>query len=129
MFTQAFVMEKDSKRYPNSGGWGYALFNYEAASDKFTADPSPSDCGHACHVAEGEGPHLPPVREALNRAFTQVARRSGPPVRSAPRSTTARAAHLQVAIGRGFIAFLSALAEDERQRIVKRPNAVRMCRA
>jgi Cytochrome P460 len=51
VFTQAFVMEKDSKRFPNSGGWGYALFNYEAASDKFTADPSPSDCGHTCHVA------------------------------------------------------------------------------
>jgi hypothetical protein len=50
-FTQAFVMEKDSKRFPKSGGWGYALFNYEAASDKFTADPSPSDCGHTCHVA------------------------------------------------------------------------------
>jgi len=30
---------------------GYALFNYDAASDTFTADPSPSDCGHACHVA------------------------------------------------------------------------------
>src|SRR3954467_9365834 len=49
VFTQAFVMQKDSKRFPNSGGWGYALFNYEA--DKFAADPSPSDCGHACHVA------------------------------------------------------------------------------
>ena len=46
-----FVIEKDSERFPNSGGWGYALFNYEAASDQFTADPSPSDCGHACHVA------------------------------------------------------------------------------
>jgi Cytochrome P460 len=51
VFTQAFVIEKDSKRFPNSGGWGYALFNYEAASEKFTADPSPSDCGHARHVA------------------------------------------------------------------------------
>jgi Cytochrome P460 len=52
VFTQAFVMEKDSKRFPKSGGWGYAVFNYEAASDKFTADPkSLSDCGHACHVA------------------------------------------------------------------------------
>jgi hypothetical protein len=51
VFTQAFVMEKDSERFPKSGGWGYALFNYEAASDKFTADPSPSDCGHGCHVA------------------------------------------------------------------------------
>jgi hypothetical protein len=52
VFAQAFVMEKDSKRFPKSGGWGYAVFNYEAASDKFTADPkSFSDCGHACHVA------------------------------------------------------------------------------
>jgi hypothetical protein len=51
VFTQAFVMEKDSKQFPKSGGWGYALFNYEAASDTFAADPSPSDCGHACHVA------------------------------------------------------------------------------
>jgi hypothetical protein len=51
-FTQAFVMEKDSKRFPKSGGWGYAVFNYEAASDKFTADPkSLSDCGNACHTA------------------------------------------------------------------------------
>ena len=51
-FTQAFGIEKDSKRFPNSGGWGYALFNYEAASDTFTVDPSGvADCGHACHVA------------------------------------------------------------------------------
>ena len=69
VFTQAFVIEKDSKRFPKSGGWGYALFNYEAASDKFTADPSRLrlrtrvPCG-----SEGEGPHLPPVPEALNRA-------------------------------------------------------------
>jgi hypothetical protein len=32
-------MEKDSERFTKSGGWGYAMFNYEAASDKFTADP------------------------------------------------------------------------------------------
>ena len=51
VFTQAFVMEKDSKRFPKSGGWGYAVFNYEAASDAFTADPkSLSDCGNACHT-------------------------------------------------------------------------------
>ncbi len=51
VFSQAFVMEKDSKRFPKSGGWGYAVLNYEAASDKFTADPnSPSDCGNTCHT-------------------------------------------------------------------------------
>src|SRR6201991_3394130 len=51
VFSQAFVMEKDSKRFPKSGGWGYALFNYDAASASFAADASPSDCGNSCHVA------------------------------------------------------------------------------
>lgn len=52
VFSQAFVMEKDSKRFPKSGGWGYAVFNYDAASDKFTPDPkSLSGCGQTCHVA------------------------------------------------------------------------------
>ena len=52
VFTQAFVIEKNSKRFPKTGGWGYAVFNYDAAADKFSADPkSLSDCGHTCHVA------------------------------------------------------------------------------
>jgi hypothetical protein len=51
VFTQAFVMEKDSKRFPNTGGWGYAVFNYDAPSDKFSPDAkSLSDCGNACHT-------------------------------------------------------------------------------
>src|SRR5215475_7296077 len=51
-FSQAFVMEKDSKRFPKSGGWGYAVFNYDPGSDSFSPDPkSLSDCGHACHTA------------------------------------------------------------------------------
>lgn len=50
-FAQNFVMEKDSKRFPNSGGWGYAVFNYDAKTDTFTPDAgSPADCGHACHT-------------------------------------------------------------------------------
>ena len=50
-FTQAFLMVKDSKRFPKSGGWGYALFNYDAKSDAFTVDPTGvADCGHACHT-------------------------------------------------------------------------------
>jgi cytochrome P460 len=52
VFKQAFVMEKDSKRFPKTGGWGYAVFNYDAATNKFTADEkSPADCGQSCHVA------------------------------------------------------------------------------
>jgi Cytochrome P460 len=79
VFTQAFVIEKDSKRFPKSGGWGYALFNYDAASDRFTADPSPSDCGHACHTAVKSKDYIStptssveprvPRHEALRRAL------------------------------------------------------------
>ena len=57
-FTQAFFMEKDSGRFPDSGGWGYALFNYDAASEAFSADASPSNCGHACHVAVEAKDHI-----------------------------------------------------------------------
>ena len=74
VFSQAFVMEKDSKRFPKTGGWGYAVFNYDAASDKFTADPkSLSDCGQRVpYGGEGEGLHLPPVPEALNRGLQRI---------------------------------------------------------
>jgi hypothetical protein len=52
VFSQVFVMEKDSKRFPaKTGGWGYGVFNYDPPSDKFTADPSPVDCGNTCHTA------------------------------------------------------------------------------
>jgi len=51
-------MVKDSKRFAGSGGWGYAAFEYDAASDKFkpatTADNPPqandAKCGFACHT-------------------------------------------------------------------------------
>jgi hypothetical protein len=50
-------MVKDSKRFPDGGGWGYAVFKYDAASDTFTpgttADQPPqandAKCGVACH--------------------------------------------------------------------------------
>jgi hypothetical protein len=45
-----FVIEKDSKRFPASSGWGYALFNYDAAADRFTPDGSGTNCGYACHT-------------------------------------------------------------------------------
>jgi hypothetical protein len=50
-FAQAFLMEKDSKRFPKTGGWGYAVFNYAPASATFTPDAAPADCGQSCHVA------------------------------------------------------------------------------
>ena len=52
-------MVKDRKRFADSGGWGWAVFKYDAASDKFTpgteADEPPqandAKCGLACHTA------------------------------------------------------------------------------
>ena len=53
------LMVKDSKRFADSGGWGYAVFEYDAASDTFkpgtTADKPPqgndAKCGFACHTS------------------------------------------------------------------------------
>jgi hypothetical protein len=51
-YSQAFLIEKDSKRFPKSAGWGYAVFNYDAKTASFSPDAaSLSDCGHACHTA------------------------------------------------------------------------------
>ena len=49
--TQAFLIEKDSKRFPTTGGWGYALFNHDVAAGTMTTDAATADCGHVCHVA------------------------------------------------------------------------------
>jgi Cytochrome P460 len=51
-------MVKDSKRFADSGGWGYAVFDYNASSDTFTpgtkagTPPQGNDakCGFACHT-------------------------------------------------------------------------------
>ena len=51
-------MVKDSKRFADSGGWGYGAFKYEIASDTFTpatlsdSPPQGNDakCGFACHT-------------------------------------------------------------------------------
>jgi len=43
-------MVRDSRRFPNTGAWGYAQFIYDAASDTFKPDGSGSDCGYACHT-------------------------------------------------------------------------------
>ena len=51
-------MVKDSKRFADSGGWGWGAFNYNAASDTFSpatvADSPPqgndAKCGFGCHT-------------------------------------------------------------------------------
>jgi hypothetical protein len=51
-------MVKDSRRFADSGGWGYAVFDYDPGSDTFkpgtTASKPPqgndAKCGAACHT-------------------------------------------------------------------------------
>ena len=66
-------MVKDSQRFADSGGWGYAVFDYDAASDTFTpgttADTPPqandAKCGSACHTRA----------KARDYVFTEYGRR------------------------------------------------------
>ena len=52
-------MVKDSRRFADSGGWGWAVFEYDAASDTFkpgdlTGKPpqgNDAKCGFTCHTA------------------------------------------------------------------------------
>jgi len=51
-------MVKDSKRFADSGGWGYGVFDYDTASDTFkpgtlaSVPPQGNDarCGFTCHT-------------------------------------------------------------------------------
>ncbi len=43
-------IEKNSKRFPDTHGWAYAQFLYDAASDTFTPHGSDAKCGYACHT-------------------------------------------------------------------------------
>jgi hypothetical protein len=66
-------MVKDSSRFADSGGWGWAAFNYNAGSDTFTpgtlADEPPqandAKCGFACHT----------IVKARDYVFTEYGKR------------------------------------------------------
>ena len=66
-------MVKDSKRFADSGGWGYAVFDYDAESDTFKpgtlsgTPPQGNDakCGFACHTRA----------KARDYVFTEYAKR------------------------------------------------------
>jgi hypothetical protein len=50
--TVAFI-EKDTKRFPDTHGWAYAQWDYDAATDTFKPSelsPSGAACGFACHT-------------------------------------------------------------------------------
>ena len=43
-------MVRDSKRFADSGAWGWAEFDYDAASDTFKPLGTGAKCGFACHT-------------------------------------------------------------------------------
>jgi hypothetical protein len=63
------VMIKDSARFPDTGGWGYAQFDYDPTSDRFTPNTSvqknDAKCGAACHA----------TAKAKDYVFTNYAQR------------------------------------------------------
>jgi hypothetical protein len=71
--TDVDFMVKDSKRFADSGGWGYAVFNYDAATDTFSPGtlanqpPQGNDakCGFGCH----------PLAKSNDYVFTQYQHR------------------------------------------------------
>ena len=42
-------IEKDTKRFPDTHGWAYAQFPYDAASDTFSPHGNDAKCGYECH--------------------------------------------------------------------------------
>jgi hypothetical protein len=44
------TIEKDSGRFPETHGWAYGNFDYDAASDTFTPQGNDAKCGYACHT-------------------------------------------------------------------------------
>ena len=52
--TEVSFMLKDSKRFPDTNGWGYATFQYDAPSGAFkpsTQNPAFPRVCHGCHTA------------------------------------------------------------------------------
>ncbi len=67
--TEMSFMVKDSKRFPDTNGWGYATFVYDAASDTFkasTTNPTFARGCHGCHTANAK---------ARDFVFTEYAKR------------------------------------------------------
>jgi hypothetical protein len=62
------LMVKDSRRFPDTGGWGYAQLSYDSASDTFKPDEryvGDAKCGAACHT----------IAQTKNYVFTAYPKR------------------------------------------------------
>jgi len=52
------VIEKDTKRFPDTHGWAYANFVYDAASDTFTPEGTEPNCGYAYHTVVADQDYI-----------------------------------------------------------------------
>ena len=47
-----FLIEKNTKKFPDTKGWAYAVFDYNPALDTFKPNPTGTiNCGFACHTS------------------------------------------------------------------------------
>ena len=47
--TVSFIV-KDSKRFPDTHGWAFAQFEYDAPSDTLKPSVTGAECGYQCHT-------------------------------------------------------------------------------
>jgi hypothetical protein len=59
------LIEKDTKRFPDTHGWGYAEFAYDAASDTFKPAVNDAKCGAQCHEIAG------PAKDYIFNAYAK----------------------------------------------------------
>jgi Cytochrome P460 len=52
------VIEKDTTRFPDTHGWAYGNFKYDAASDTFTPEGTEPNCGYSCHTAVADQDYI-----------------------------------------------------------------------
>jgi len=49
---------KDTKRFPKTHGWAYAVFNYDPATKTFKPGTKGPDCGYACHTGAASDDYI-----------------------------------------------------------------------
>jgi mono/diheme cytochrome c family protein len=67
--TEVSFMVKDSKRFPETNGWGYATFTYDASSDTFKPATTNAAFALGCHGCHTAG------AKARDFVFTNYAKR------------------------------------------------------
>jgi hypothetical protein len=66
-------MEKDSKRFADSGGWGYAAFDYDGASNTFTPATTADHPPQENNASRGFGCHT--IVKGRDYVFTEYGKR------------------------------------------------------